>query len=308
MTRALVSIIIPSFNQGRYIAETIRSCLSQDHRPIEILVLDGGSKDNTVSVLKSFDVPELRWWSEPDQGVADAVNKGLMRASGDVLTIQSTDDVFLAGAISAAMEVLSQNPSTGLVYGDVEYIDGNSRVTGADVQGAFDLGEYLGRFMYIPQPGTCFTRAALNSAGGWRGAYSYAADADFWMRIATRFPIRKIDRFVARYRYHTEQRDTQRARIAHDWEGAINDLLASGILNSRQRRYARMGIQLAWYRYTPESRWIARTWHLYRAALFNIPAVLDRRFPKHELLIGRFPIWKGLSRVKRILGFRPRGQ
>src|SRR3954463_11687511 len=80
--RPLVSVIIPSYNQGRFIRETIDSVLSQDSRPIEVLVFDGASKDETVAVLKSYDAPELQWWSEPDRGVVDAVNKGLVRGGG----------------------------------------------------------------------------------------------------------------------------------------------------------------------------------------------------------------------------------
>ncbi|MBK8742587.1 MAG: glycosyltransferase [Betaproteobacteria bacterium] len=75
-SRPLVTIVVPSFNQGDFIRETLESCLSQDYRPIEILVIDGGSKDKTVAVLKSIVAPEIRWWSEPDNGVVDAVNRG----------------------------------------------------------------------------------------------------------------------------------------------------------------------------------------------------------------------------------------
>lgn len=306
MTQPLVSIIIPSYNQGKFIRETIQSCLDQDYRPIEIIVQDGASKDETVEVLKSFDAPELSWVSEPDKGVVDAVNKGIARARGAVLTIQSSDDVFLPGAIAATVAALQQNPQAGLVYGDVKHIDADSFVTGEDVQGDFDLAEYLGRFMYIPQPGTCFTRAALEAGIGWRAAYSYAADADFWLQIVTRYPVCKLNIFVAAYRYHPDQRDTQKARIARDWAGSIADHLASGRLNTRERRYAKMGIHLARYRYAPETDWGYRTRELYAAWLANPLAIFDRRFPKRDLLPGRAPIWAVLSRIKRALGFRPR--
>ena len=303
----LVSIIIPSFNQGRFIRETISSCLNQDYRPLEVLVMDGGSKDETVDVLRSFDAPELQWRSEPDHGVVDAVNKGIVATAGDILTIQSSDDVFLPGSVAAAVDAFRANPDAALAYGDVELIDEQSRLIGADRQGDFDLAHYLGRFDYIPQPGTFFTRPALQVAPGWREEYSYAADADFWMRIATRLPVTKLHRFVARYRYHAEQRDTQRARIARDWEGAVRDLLAQAQLTARQRRYALMGVHLAKHRYLPEEAWWARTRELYCAALANPAAVPDSRFPKREFLPGRAPLWAWLSRIKRALGLKPRG-
>lgn len=304
--RPLLTVIVPSFNQGRFIRETLESCLAQEWRPLEVLVLDGGSKDETAEVLRSFRAPELRWWSEPDKGVVDAVNKGLALAAGDIITIQSSDDVFLPGALTAAVQALNASPEAGLVYGDVELIDAQSNMIGADEQGGFDLAEYLGRLQYIPQPGSCFTRAAMQAVGFWREGVSYAADADFWMRIACRFPVVKLPRRVAQYRYHDEQRDTQRARIARDWTQAVSDLLGTGLLDSRQRRYARMGIHLAAHRYAAPGAWRERTAAVYAALLSNPAALRDPRFPKRDLFPGRDPLWAFMSRIKRKLGFAPR--
>ena len=278
--RPLVSIVVPSFNQGKFIAETLKSCLEQCYRPIEILVQDGGSTDDTISVLRSLEAPELCWISEPDEGVVDAVNKGLRRAKGEILSIQSSDDVFLGGAIEAAVEALSHDPTIGLVYGDVELIDEESRMTGADIQGPFDLAMYFGRLMYVPQPGTFFTREALEAVGGWRAEFSYTPDADFWFRIALHFPVRKLNRLMARYRYHPLQRDRQRASISRDWERMVRDLIANEPLDGRTRRYARSGIFLARHRYADPQQWWTRTKALY-GALFVNPAVSDpSRFSK----------------------------
>jgi glycosyltransferase involved in cell wall biosynthesis len=307
MLGKVVSIIIPSYNQGRFIAETIQSCVDQDYRPIEIIVQDGGSQDETLEVLKGFPITELSWVSEPDTGVVDGLNKALARSRGDILSIQSSDDIFLPGAISAAVAALQQNPEAGLVYGDVKLMDASSVITGQDVQGEFDLADYLGRFIYIPQPGTCFTRSAFLQAGPWHEAYSYTADADFWMRIVTRSRPIKLNQFLAAYRYHPDQRDMQRRQIAIDWEGTIRNLLTEADLSLRERRYARMGIHLANYRYSSENAWVTRTRELYSALLANPAGILDSRFPKRELLPGRAPIWSLLSRIKRRLGVPPRG-
>ena len=307
MTQKLVTVVIPSFNQGRFIRETIDSCLSQDYRPLEILVFDGGSKDETVAVLQSYSVPELQWWSKPDKGVVDAVNKGLIQAKGNILTIQSSDDVFLPGAVSAAVQKLTASPELHLVYGDVELIDENSNQIGEDKQPGFSLCEYLGRLQYIPQPGTFFSREAMVATGGWREEFSYAADADYWMRMLCRFPAANLQRSVARYRYHSAQRDTQNEKIARDWVAAVQNLIQSDALSRPEHRYARMGIELAKYRYAPVEQWWYRTRKLYRAAAINPAAVMHSNFPKRELLPGREPIWKQLSRLKRSLGFSPRG-
>lgn len=304
--RPLVSIVVPSFNQGRFIRETLESSLAQDHRPLEVIVVDGGSTDETLSILRGMNAPEMTWSSEPDRGVVDAVNKGLTRARGDLITIQSSDDVFVPGAISAAVAALQANPSAALAYGDVEHINANSVVIGADVQGEFDLAEYLGRLMYVPQPGTVFTRAVLSTVSGWREEFSYAADADFWLRLAARFAVIKLGRIVARYRHHPDQRDTQREKIARDWEAAVRDLLASASLSGRERRYARMGIHLAHYRYAPDHAWRSRTRALYAAVLTNPGALAHHQFPKRDLVPGRDPIWRTLSWVKRTLGIPAR--
>jgi glycosyltransferase involved in cell wall biosynthesis len=303
----LVSIVVPSFNQGKFIKEAIDSILSQDYRPIEILVLDGGSTDLTLDILRSYEgIAELRCWSEPDNGVVDAVNKGLSKARGEIIAVQSSDDVYLPGAISAAVRFLEANPNISLTFGDVELIDEHSEVIGRDILSSFDLREYLGRFTYIPQPTAFFRADVVRSVGGWRDGVSYAADADFWMRIAIGNKVGKIDKLVARYRYHPEQRDSQKAKIVRDWEASVLDLLKSKDLDRSTRRFAKMGIYLAKYRYASDSEWAKRTLFLYLAAAANPSAVRHPRFPKRELLPGREPIWKALSRIKRLLGFRPR--
>jgi|GEM_PF-552540 len=331
----LLSIVVPSYNQGAYIRETLDSILAQDYRPIEVLVLDGGSTDETVGVLKSYDAPELRWWSERDRGVVDAVNKGLALAQGEVVAIQSSDDVYVPGAFRAAMAAFEDAPrhpersegspnatlaafgdpsaslrlrmtNVGLVYGDVEYIDAQSRASGRSQLPPFDLYDYVGKLTYIPQPAAFFTAAAMRAAGGWREEISYAADAEFYLRIALRFSVRKIDRVLARYRYHDEQRDKARERVQRDWAAAVAPLFASE--DRRLARYARASLDLVTLRYLPEERWLRRTRAALHAAITN-PAVLrNAEFrATRDLFPGRYPIWKMLSRIKRALGFKPRG-
>lgn len=300
----LLSIVIPSYNQGSYIRETLDSIFAQDYRPIEVLVLDGASKDDTVEILRSYDAPELRWWSEPDRGVVDAVNKGLARASGDVVAIQSSDDFYLPGAFRAAIDALASS-GAGLVYGDVEYVDAQSRVSGRTALPPFDLYQYTGKLTYIPQASAFFTAEAMRAAGGWREDVSYAADAEFYLRIALRFPVRKIDRLLARYRYHEEQRDKMRDRVQRDWAAAVAPLLE--LPDRRLRRYAKSGLDLVKLRYLPEEQWLTRTRAAWHAMIVN-PAVLrSAEFrATRDLFPARYPIWRVLSRIKRALGFRPR--
>ena len=107
-----VSIVTPSFNQGRFIRETIESVLSQDYPAIEYMVIDGGSTDETVSILKSYG-NRIFWISEPDSGQSDAINKGWKRATGEILTWLNSDDVYLPGAIAKAADYLQRHPNVG---------------------------------------------------------------------------------------------------------------------------------------------------------------------------------------------------
>jgi glycosyltransferase involved in cell wall biosynthesis len=166
--KTLVSVIVPSFNQGRYIEETVSSIIAQDYRPIEIIVQDGGSTDETLNVLEQLSSPDIIVRSEQDSGVVEAVNKGLKAATGDVLTIMSSDDVFLAGSVSAAVQAFKDRPECLLIYGDIQHIDENSIIKGSDIQDGFDLASYLGRLVYIPQPGAFLPDAVWKrrTAGG----------------------------------------------------------------------------------------------------------------------------------------------
>lgn len=306
MPGPLVSIVIPSFNQGRFLRATLDSTLGQAYRPIEILVIDGASKDESVDVLRSYDAPELQWWSEPDRGVTDAVNKGLARARGEIVAIQSSDDVYLPGAVAAAVGAFGKDAALGLVYGDVEYIDAESRTKGRSELPPFDLAEYVGKRVFVPQPAAFFTRAAAETAGEWRSEASYAADAEFYLRIAMRHGVLKLDRLMARYRYHDEQRDRAGARIANDWEKVVRDWLGANEVSPRLRRKALSGIHLTRAHYLDDAQWARRTAELYRAILRDPSLLADPGFPHRELIPARTPIWKALSRVKRALGFAPR--
>ena len=111
----LVSVITPSFNQGRFIEETIESVLSQDYPNVEYLIIDGGSTDNTLETLRRYE-DKLSWICEPDKGQADAINKGFRKAQGDILCWLNSDDTYEAGAISKAVESLLENPDVKKAY------------------------------------------------------------------------------------------------------------------------------------------------------------------------------------------------
>src|ERR1700722_17799743 len=119
-----LAVVTPSFNQGKYIRRTIESVLSQGVQNLQYLVVDGGSKDETIEILRSFGA-KLRWVSESDKGTADAINKGLQSLEGDILGWLNSDDIYYDNALATIQEFFEENPDVDVVYGDADHIDEN---------------------------------------------------------------------------------------------------------------------------------------------------------------------------------------
>jgi glycosyltransferase involved in cell wall biosynthesis len=229
----LVSIIIPSYNQGRFIKETIESCLSQDYRPLEIIVIDGASTDETTSILHEYkDIPEFRWISEPDNGVAEAVNKGLAMAHGEFAAIQSSDDTYFPGAISQAVACFAQNPSLGLVYADVQNIDIYGNIASCFKSAPFSLENFLSKSTLILQPATFFRLKLALELGGWNPDY-YNCDTEMWLRMVFRAPAKKIDAIWGRRLLHDMQRNLNKRKILESTFRMIRE--SSDIASSSRR-------------------------------------------------------------------------
>jgi glycosyltransferase involved in cell wall biosynthesis len=277
----LVSIIVPSFNQGRFIRQTIESALAQSYRPLEIVVVDGGSSDETLQVLRSFgERPELRWRSEPDDGVAHAVNKGLALAAGSIAGIQSSDDYYLPGALEAAVAAFS-DPSVGLVYGDVQKVDeAGVEVLRTRLPG-FSLERFLAKMTWIPQPAAFFRVALARALGGWDSRY-FVADTEFWLRMAFRAQVAKVDRVLGARREHAAQRDKQLQAIRESYARMVAESLELRAAPWRLRRAAACGRHLHALRYGAARTEWSRAWRLWRAVLAYPP------------VLSALPSWAGL--------------
>jgi len=199
----LVSIVTPSLNQGEFIEEAILSVLEQDYPRIEHIVVDGGSTDGTLDVLHRYQ--HLRWVSEPDGGQADALNKGFEMAHGEIYGWLNSDDLYLPGAISAAVEVM-RTTECGLVHGGWRQIDERGTVIQDLDVVPFDLRRQLDYANLVAQPGALFTRNAFTAVGGINVTYRYAMDYEFFLRSGARFPVRDVDRVLAAYRYHSRSK------------------------------------------------------------------------------------------------------
>lgn len=294
---------MPSFNQGRFIRDTIESTLSQSYRPLELLVIDGASADETVDVLKSYDdAPELRWWSEPDRGVVEAVNKGFARARGHIGAIQSSDDFYVPDAIQRGVTELTSDPSLAFVFGDIIKVDADGDELMRTELAPYSIENVLALRTWIPQPSTFFRMDLAQSLGGWRDDIPYSPDTDLWLRMAFRANARKFDAVVSKRRVHEAQRDTQGAKIIRDYSRMIDESPDIRNAPDRLRRAAQAGKHLIHVRYNPRNSELYAAWHLLLAGLAFRPCLDVGAIAKHLVYL---PIRKLLSRLKRLLLTRP---
>jgi glycosyltransferase involved in cell wall biosynthesis len=196
----LVSIVTPSLNQGRFIRHTIDSVLSQDYPRLEYLVVDGGSTDGTVDILRSYG-DRLTWRSAPDSGQADAVNSGFRLSRGEILGWVNSDDTYEPGAVTAAVEHLMAHPDIAVVYGNAYYIDHHHTVIGAHPTEDFSMSR-LAETCLIGQPAAFIRRHPLEAVGMLDPTLRYGMDYDLWIRLGRRYRIDRIDRFLASMRRH----------------------------------------------------------------------------------------------------------
>ena len=220
-----VSIITPSYNQGRFLERTIRSVLEQRRTAgtFEYLVMDGGSGDESVAILQRYGA-ELQWVSEKDRGQADAVNKGLARATGDVIGWLNSDDIFYPGAIAAAAGFLARRPEVDVVYGNGNHIDENDCVLEPYPTEDWNY-ERLKEHCFLCQPAVFFRRRLVDRFGPLGVDWHYALDYEYWLRLGksgARFA--RIGALLAGSRLHAETK-TLGSRVKVHAE--INDMLRS---------------------------------------------------------------------------------
>lgn len=209
MKNPLVTIITPSYNQSRYLEQTIRSVLDQDHPSLEYFVIDGGSTDSSVDIIRRYEKQLSGWVSEKDRGQADAINKGFRRASGEFVAWLNSDDIYQPGAIRKAIDAFQQHPEAGLVYGNVLSIDENSQPFNLQNFKPHSLPDLMA-FNIISQPAVFMRRSVLEQAGYLDLGYHLLLDHHLWLRMAALAPLVFIPETLAAARYHAEAKNLAR--------------------------------------------------------------------------------------------------
>lgn len=259
------SIVVPSFNQVRFIRHTLDSILDQDYRPLQVIVVDGASQDGTQQILQEYSArhPEVKWISEPDEGPADAVNKGLRRANGDIIGIQSSDDIYYPGAFETAAEVFRAQPDCGLIYGDIAGIDEQGELLYVRRYPDFSWEAYFARSMTLQQGSIFFRRSLAEEVGGWDRRY-YSCDIEYWLRLIFRTRPSHISRVLSGWRRHgaTRTRPEHTRLIWDDYWRIIDESPDIAAAPLKIRRLAEASKHLLALRFPPNHSQFLLWWHL----------------------------------------------
>src|SRR5512138_190537 len=198
-----VSIVTPSYNQGQFLEATIQSVLAQDYPNIEYIIVDAGSKDCSVEIIRKYQ-QHLAWWvSEKDKGHADGLNKGFSHATGEILAWLNSDDIYLPNAISEAVAILMDHPDVGMVYGDADLIDDAGLSAGQFGSKQTSYRQMLRGSVHIPQA-TTFWRADLwHQVGHLDLSLFFSFDYDLWVKIAKVSKVLYVPKRWAKFRIHS---------------------------------------------------------------------------------------------------------
>lgn len=205
-----VTVITPSFNQAAFLEQTIQSVLSQNYPNLEYWIVDGGSTDGSVDIIRKYADRLAGWVSEKDHGQAEAINKGFARATGEIVIWINSDDYFLPGSIAAAVQVLRDQPDLGLVFGDVVSINGEGEPINVMTYDDWGLDDLM-QFNIIGQPGVYMRRSVLEKSGYLDLNYHYLLDHHLWLRMAQFASMRYVPQRWAAARFHAGAKNVNQA-------------------------------------------------------------------------------------------------
>jgi glycosyltransferase involved in cell wall biosynthesis len=210
----LVTIVVPSLNQGQFISDAIDSVLAQDYSAIELIVMDGGSTDETSSAVAKYG-SNVRFVSEADSGQSDAINKAWRLGRGSIVSWLCADDLLLPGAVSAVVRKLAEDPDAALAYGDYEEWELPRDRVIIGTAGPPDIWKLTYHYMYFSQPTTFVRRSALEAVGDLDERLNWTMDWDLFVRAAWHGPMVYVPQPLARVRVYdeTKTRSGGRARF-----------------------------------------------------------------------------------------------
>jgi glycosyltransferase involved in cell wall biosynthesis len=209
MSLPRVTIVTPSYNQAPFIEETLCSVLSQDYPNLEYIVMDGGSNDGSVEIIRKYEKQLAYWTSEKDAGASDAIAKGFQRATGEIMAYINSDDPYMPGAIHAAVKAFQEHPECDVVFGNTYWTDPQGKVLAERRQTPFWALSYFYGGCDMQQPSTFWRRDIYLKAGGMNASFVTAFDTDLFHRfIANGARFRHVRQFFSCFRIHPESKSS----------------------------------------------------------------------------------------------------
>lgn len=207
MSLPSISVVVPSFNQAAFIEATFRSILDQGYPNLELIVIDGGSKDGSVDVIRKYESSISYWVSEPDAGQTDALIKGFSRAVGEIQCWMNSDDQMTNKSMFQVADFFNRKPNAEAVFGDMVWIDRHGRPLRIQREMPFNRFIWLHTYNYIPCMSMYWRRSLYERVGGLDQSFHLAMDADLWSRFADVTRIHHVRRVWSYQRFYAEQKN-----------------------------------------------------------------------------------------------------
>lgn len=196
-----ISIVTPSLNQGQFIEETIRSVLAQGYTNLEYIIIDGGSNDGSVDIIKKYEKWLTYWVSEPDRGQSHAINKGFNLSKGEIVAWINSDDIYLPGIFEKLYKVFDQGAD--MVFGDCHVVNEDKKIIKIrNVPQVFDVDHLILQGNFIMQPSAFLRKTVFEDVGGLDESLEFAMDYDLWIRIGLKYKVKRIDVYLSCLRKH----------------------------------------------------------------------------------------------------------
>lgn len=209
-----LSIITPSYNQGSFIEQTITSILDQNYPNLEYIVVDGGSTDKTVTILKKYS-KRIKWISEKDNGQADAINKGVRMSTGDIIGYINSDDYYLPNAFERVAEIFIKNKNLQWMTGEYIVVNEKGKKIHSLIVGYKRMWRFFGNttilsiLNFLAQPSTFWRKEVVKKIGLFDTSLKYAFDYDFWLRLSKNFQLYKLTTPLSAFRIHSQAKGTK---------------------------------------------------------------------------------------------------